>query len=118
MKGIVVVKAKPPVRKRDRTQPANIYAPEDVPVDKMTLLQIERDTARADAKYDRETAQELRAERDRLREALVDLVQECEEYARINHLHNDDGSPATPGAMKHAYAALAKEAGQSSRRQR
>jgi hypothetical protein len=52
---------------------------------------------------------EAQDEAVRLREALTDLVQECEEYARINHLHNDDGSPATTGAMKHAYAALAKE---------
>jgi hypothetical protein len=43
----------------------------------------------------------------KMTEALTDLVSECEEYARVNHLHNADGSPATTGAMKHAYAVLA-----------
>ena len=43
---------------------------------------------------------------ERLRAALLDLVSDCEEYARINNLHNSDGSPATNHAMRRARAAL------------
>jgi hypothetical protein len=43
---------------------------------------------------------------DRLRAALLELVSDCEEYARINNLHNSDGSPATNHAMRRARAAL------------
>jgi len=38
-------------------------------------------------------------------------LSECEEYARLNHLHNQDGSPAETAAMRIARAALAQEAG-------
>jgi len=43
---------------------------------------------------------------ERLRAALWDLVSDCEEYVRINKLHNNDGSPATNHAMRRARAAL------------
>ena len=41
-----------------------------------------------------------------LREALEDLVSDCEEYVRINNLHNADGSPASNHAMRRAREAL------------
>ena len=41
-----------------------------------------------------------------LRAALDDLVSDCDEYSRINNLHNADGSPATNHAMRRARAAL------------
>jgi hypothetical protein len=51
-------------------------------------------------------AHEAADEIERLRAALLDLVSDCEEYARINNLHNSDGSPATNHAMRRARAAL------------
>ena len=41
-----------------------------------------------------------------LRAALDDLVSDCDEYSRINNLHNADGGPATNHAMRRARAAL------------
>lgn len=43
--------------------------------------------------------------------ALALLVADCAEYARINNLHNSDGSPATNHAMRQARAALLKAHG-------
>lgn len=40
--------------------------------------------------------------------ALKDLHADCVEYARINNLHNSDGSPATHHSMRRAAAAVAK----------
>lgn len=46
-----------------------------------------------------------------LLEALRDLLADCEEYARINNLHNKDGSPASNHAMRRAAAAIARAEG-------
>jgi hypothetical protein len=40
--------------------------------------------------------------------ALQDLLSDCEEYSRINNLHNEDGSPASNHAMRRAREALSK----------
>lgn len=45
---------------------------------------------------------------DELLEALKGLHADCVEYCRINHLHNDDGGPATNYAMRRAAEAIAK----------
>jgi chromosome segregation ATPase len=47
-----------------------------------------------------------REERHLLREALRSLYDDCVEYARINHLHNSDGTPGSNHAMRQARAAL------------
>ena len=46
-----------------------------------------------------------------LYEALQQLSDECDEYVRINNLHNGDGTPATTHSMLRARAALAKARG-------
>lgn len=38
--------------------------------------------------------------------ALQGLLADCEEYSRINNLHNEDGSPATNHAMRRARKAI------------
>lgn len=43
--------------------------------------------------------------------ALKDLLSDCEEYARINNLHNSDGSPATHHSMRRAADVIAKAEG-------
>ena len=47
-----------------------------------------------------------------LYEALQQLADECDEYVRINNLHNGDGTPATTHSMLQARAALAKVRGE------
>lgn len=71
---------------------------------------MERDHAREAYTQWAELYGEAEARERALRDALRDLVSECEDYARINHLHNADGSPATTGAMKHARAVLSEGA--------
>jgi len=41
-------------------------------------------------------------------EACKALLADCEEYSRINNLHNDDGKPATNHSMRMALAAISK----------
>jgi hypothetical protein len=45
--------------------------------------------------------------------ALKDLADDCDEYVRINNLHNKDGGPATNHAMRRARAAIAKAEGRT-----
>lgn len=45
---------------------------------------------------------------DELIEALKSLHDDCVEYARINNLHNEDGSPATNHSILRASALLEK----------
>lgn len=46
-----------------------------------------------------------------LLEALKALLADCEEYSRINNLHNRDGTPATNHSMHMACAAISKATG-------
>jgi hypothetical protein len=92
MKGIVVVPTKPVKRKRDRTQPANIYAPEDV----------RHECARCET---------LQAEIDRLREALEAAREDVAHWGNyasdyFKEKHDLDGD------LARIDATLAKEAGQ------
>lgn len=48
----------------------------------------------------------LMASAPELLAALKDLLSDCEEYARINNLHNADGSPATHHAMRRARSVI------------
>jgi hypothetical protein len=64
----------------------------------------------AEAVRDKATARVVAAAPDMLG-ALKDLHADCVEYARINNLHNSDGSPATHHAMRRAAAAIAKAEG-------
>ncbi|TJW49396.1 MAG: hypothetical protein E5X65_33905 [Mesorhizobium sp.] len=40
--------------------------------------------------------------------ALKSILADCEEYSRINNLHNSDGTPATNHSMRLARAAISK----------
>lgn len=48
-----------------------------------------------------------------LYEALESLLNDCEEYVRINNLHDDDGSPANTHSTRRARAALSKARGEA-----
>jgi hypothetical protein len=61
----------------------------------------------AEAIRDRATAR-LIAAAPELLAALKDLHADCVEYARINNLHNSDGSPATHHSMRRAAAIIRK----------
>jgi hypothetical protein len=48
----------------------------------------------------------LRSQNKVMREALENLIADCDEYVRINNLHGNNGEPAKWATVENARAAL------------